>query len=168
MPPEGCSPLRNAWVQDPSEASPASHPSFRLYLSHRPHPAALSLTSCPPGLKGGSPAQEGPMWLPSFQGAPRGGLWWSSPTGRRRQEGRRGRQQPGACGGWAGSPRAEGGLWREGPPRAHLPAHRAEGRAGTDSRGKFIRFVQSLGITCNHVAFLPKPCPRVPGGRVGA
>lgn len=47
-------------------------------------------------------------------------------------------------------------------PGLTSPAHRAEERARQTRGENSSRFVQSLGITCNHVAFLPKPCPERP------
>lgn len=177
-PPEGHGPLGNvgtkSFLRCPSLPAPLTHlhtvPKAPPAWSLTPSPLPTSLHSAPPCKRGvhtlspgawkvGPPPRKDPEPLPGSQGSQGrpGGHPEVGGSQQSHQQGEGDRRcclhQPSA-GGRGRSPRAEGGLWREGLPRA-------EGRA-EQTRGKFIRFVQSLGITCDHVAFLPKPCPGRP------
>ena len=117
-------------TQSPKPLQPGdSPPSLRPPLPTQPHPASTESTPCPWGPGRWVPHPGRTQSCSPGHRAARGGLGgtqrWavvSSLTGRRRQMGDMVSQhQPGAlCGGPGRSPRAEGGLWREGPPRAHL------------------------------------------------
>lgn len=154
-PPEGHSPLGNMWAQDPPEVPkppcpthpPSRRPQSPSSLEPHPFPSAhLSPLGpalqaqgphpVPGGLEGGPPPRKDPELLPRSQcgqGRPGGHPEVSGGRQSHRQEEvdrRCCQHQPSPRRGGRGkSPRAEGRLWREGLPRAHLSCSQGGGKS---------------------------------------